>query len=57
VHPGPVAALHWDVEPDLSNALPFLAAAIVTGGSVRIAGWPHADAAAVYERHGDGPQR
>lgn len=40
VRPGPVAARHWDVEPDLSNALPFLAAAIVTGGSVRIAGWP-----------------
>jgi len=40
VRPGPVAARHWDVEPDLSNALPFLAAAIVTGGSVRITGWP-----------------
>ena len=31
VLPGPVAARHWEVEPDLSNALPFLAAAIVTG--------------------------
>jgi 3-phosphoshikimate 1-carboxyvinyltransferase len=40
VLPGPVAARHWEVEPDLSNALPFLAAAIVTGGSVRITGWP-----------------
>lgn len=40
VRPGRVAARHWDVEPDLSNALPFLAAAVVTGGSVRIAGWP-----------------
>jgi len=40
VRPGPVTARHWDVEPDLSNALPFLAAAVVTGGSVRIAGWP-----------------
>lgn len=28
------------VEPDLSNASPFLAAAIVTGGSVTIPGWP-----------------
>lgn len=28
------------VEPDLSNALPFLAAAIVTGGRCRIPGWP-----------------
>ncbi|MFZ4372520.1 MAG: 3-phosphoshikimate 1-carboxyvinyltransferase [Mycobacterium sp.] len=40
VQPGPVAARHWDVEPDLSNAVPFLAAAVVTGGVVRIAGWP-----------------
>ncbi len=40
VAPGPVGARHWQVEPDLSNALPFLAAAIVTGGTVRIAGWP-----------------
>lgn len=40
VEPGPVAARHWAVEPDLSNAVPFLAAAIVTGGRVVIAGWP-----------------
>ena len=40
VKPGPVAARHWDVEPDLSNAVPFLAAAIVTAGTVRITGWP-----------------
>ena len=40
VHPGPVASGHWLVEPDLSNAVPFLAAAIVTGGSVRIENWP-----------------
>jgi 3-phosphoshikimate 1-carboxyvinyltransferase len=40
VHPGVVAARHWDVEPDLTNAVPFLAAAVVTGGSVRITGWP-----------------
>ena len=40
VRPGPVNARAWDVEPDLSNAVPFLAAAIVTGGSVRITGWP-----------------
>ncbi len=39
---GPVAARHWDIEPDLSNAVPFLAAAVVTGGAVRIAGWPAA---------------
>ncbi|SEF85182.1 3-phosphoshikimate 1-carboxyvinyltransferase [Actinacidiphila yanglinensis] len=28
------------VEPDLSNAAPFLAAALVTGGRVTIPGWP-----------------
>ncbi len=40
VRPGVVAARHWDVEPDLSNAVPFLAAAVVSGGTVRITGWP-----------------
>ncbi|MGO1594312.1 MAG: 3-phosphoshikimate 1-carboxyvinyltransferase, partial [Ancrocorticia sp.] len=29
-----------EVEPDLSNAGPFLAAAMVTGGSIEIQGWP-----------------
>ncbi len=28
------------IEPDLSNAAPFLAAALVTGGAVRLGGWP-----------------
>lgn len=28
------------IEPDLSNAAPFLAAAMVTGGSVSVTGWP-----------------
>ena len=40
VKPGPVAARDWLIEPDLSNAVPFLAAAAVSGGSVRITGWP-----------------
>ena len=40
VRAGAVAARHWDVEPDLTNAVPFLAAAVVTGGTVRITGWP-----------------
>ncbi len=40
VEPGPVRAVDWDVEPDLSNATPFLAAAAVTGGEVRIPHWP-----------------
>jgi 3-phosphoshikimate 1-carboxyvinyltransferase len=37
---GPVSALDLVIEPDLSNAAPFLAAALVTGGEVRIPGWP-----------------
>lgn len=40
VRPGAVAARDWAIEPDLSNAVPFLAAALVTGGAVRITGWP-----------------
>jgi 3-phosphoshikimate 1-carboxyvinyltransferase len=42
VRPTTVAARHWDIEPDLSNAVPFLAAAAVSGGAVRITGWPAA---------------
>jgi 3-phosphoshikimate 1-carboxyvinyltransferase len=42
LQPGVVAARHWDIEPDLSNAIPFIAAGLVTGGTVRIAGWPAA---------------
>lgn len=37
---GPIAAVDVDIEPDLSNAAPFLAAALVTGGTVAITGWP-----------------
>ncbi len=40
VRPGPVAARHWHIEPDLSNAVPFIAAAVVSAGTVRITGWP-----------------
>ncbi|MDX1888617.1 3-phosphoshikimate 1-carboxyvinyltransferase [Mycolicibacterium sp. 050158] len=40
VRPGPIAARHWAIEPDLSNSVPFLAAALVTAGTVRITGWP-----------------
>ena len=40
VAPGPIAARSWTVEPDLSNAVPFLSAAVVTGGVVRITDWP-----------------
>jgi 3-phosphoshikimate 1-carboxyvinyltransferase len=40
VDPGPVGALDVQVEPDLSNAAPFVAAAVVTGGRVHVPGWP-----------------
>ncbi|GAA4866103.1 3-phosphoshikimate 1-carboxyvinyltransferase [Saccharopolyspora rosea] len=40
VEPGPIRALDLEIEPDLSNATPFLAAAAVTGGEVTIPGWP-----------------
>ena len=40
VVPGDVRAVDVRVEPDLSNAAPFLAAALVTGGRVRVPGWP-----------------
>ncbi|MGZ4602845.1 MAG: 3-phosphoshikimate 1-carboxyvinyltransferase [Kineosporiaceae bacterium] len=40
VDPGPIGALDVQVEPDLSNAAPFVAAAAVTGGRVRVPGWP-----------------
>jgi 3-phosphoshikimate 1-carboxyvinyltransferase len=42
VLPGPIAGRDWDIEPDLSNATPFLAAAAVTGGSITVTGWPSA---------------
>ncbi len=40
VAPGPVAAVDRVIEPDLSNAAPFLAAALVTGGRVTVRDWP-----------------
>jgi 3-phosphoshikimate 1-carboxyvinyltransferase len=40
VAPGTIAGGIVDIEPDLSNAAPFLAAAMVTGGTIHIAGWP-----------------
>jgi 3-phosphoshikimate 1-carboxyvinyltransferase len=40
VAPGPIAALDRLIEPDLSNAAPFLAAALVTGGRVTVPDWP-----------------
>ncbi|HEY5223741.1 MAG TPA: 3-phosphoshikimate 1-carboxyvinyltransferase [Microbacteriaceae bacterium] len=40
VAPGTIEGRDADIEPDLSNAAPYLAAALVTGGSVTITGWP-----------------
>ncbi|MFT3872536.1 MAG: 3-phosphoshikimate 1-carboxyvinyltransferase [Nocardioides sp.] len=40
VAPGPIAAVEETIEPDLSNAAPFLGLAAVTGGRVLIRDWP-----------------
>ena len=40
VRPGSLNIGDFTVEPDLSNAGPFLAAALVTGGSVTVLDWP-----------------
>ena len=40
VYPGVIGHHEVIVQPDLSSAVPFLAAALVTGGTVTIAGWP-----------------
>ena len=37
---GPIAGIDVAIEPDLSNAGPFLGAALVAGGSVTVTGWP-----------------
>ncbi|MDO8732535.1 MAG: 3-phosphoshikimate 1-carboxyvinyltransferase [Actinomycetota bacterium] len=40
VRPQPIKAVDRVIEPDLSNAAPFLAAALVTKGSITIPDWP-----------------
>jgi 3-phosphoshikimate 1-carboxyvinyltransferase len=40
VHPGPLSNHVVSVQPDVVNSVPFLAAALVTGGSVTILDWP-----------------
>ena len=40
VEPGEISGGSVTIEPDLSNAGPFLAAAMVAGGQVRIENWP-----------------
>jgi 3-phosphoshikimate 1-carboxyvinyltransferase len=42
VAPGPIAARTRRIEPDLSNAAPFLALAAVSGGTVTVRDWPRA---------------
>lgn len=44
VAPGQIKALDRIIEPDLSNATVFLAAAMVTGGQVTIKDWPRVSA-------------
>ena len=39
VLPGQISTERIDIEPDLSNAVPFAAAALATGGEVTVAGW------------------
>ncbi len=40
VAPSRLKGRAWQIEPDLSGAAPFFAAALVTGGRVTLAGWP-----------------
>jgi 3-phosphoshikimate 1-carboxyvinyltransferase len=40
VSPGAIQPLDVAIEPDLSNAAPFLAAAAITGGTVTVPNWP-----------------
>lgn len=42
VQPGEIAGIDCTIEPDLSNAAPFFAAAMVTGGTVSVTDWPMA---------------
>ena len=40
VQPGPVSPVDRTIEPDLSNAAPFLGLAAVTGGRITVREWP-----------------
>lgn len=40
VRPGAIGGREVAIEPDLSNAAPFLCAAVVAGGTVTVTGWP-----------------
>ena len=41
VEPSKLHGLDMTIEPDLSNAAPFISLAMVCGGSITIADWPH----------------
>ncbi|PZF98683.1 3-phosphoshikimate 1-carboxyvinyltransferase [Micromonospora deserti] len=49
VEPGPLTGRGWEIEPDLSGAVPFFAAALVTGGEVTLQGWPRSSAQPVEQ--------
>ncbi len=40
VRPGPITPLDRAIEPDLSNAAPFLGLAAISGGTVTVRDWP-----------------
>lgn len=42
ISPGAIAARDEEIEPDLSSAAPFLAAAVITGGEATLPHWPAA---------------
>lgn len=52
IDPGPLRLGELTIEPDLSNAAVFLAAAMVTGGTIHIPNWP-----ATTEQAGDWARR
>jgi 3-phosphoshikimate 1-carboxyvinyltransferase len=52
VEPGRLTGRGWDIEPDLSGAVPFFAAALVTGGEVTVRGWPRSSAQPVDRLRG-----
>ena len=40
VAPTPIAGIPIDIEPDLSNAAPFMVSAVIAGGTVAVEDWP-----------------
>ncbi|MFB9235322.1 3-phosphoshikimate 1-carboxyvinyltransferase [Plantactinospora siamensis] len=44
VEPGRLSGRGWDIEPDLSGAVPFFAAALITQGEVTLRDWPRSSA-------------